>query len=150
MIVSIHVPKTARKSFGLRLASAFGPRMLRDYADWIGLDTPEARAEHAAHAAEVHARRHEIARDYDLNYDHFIAGKYAREFCERSVALFEAVFGYKLPPATIRANVNPHNEGEYSIDPAVRRAVDLHRACDVELCRRAAERFARLASRHGV
>ncbi|MGA2185827.1 MAG: hypothetical protein ABSH47_22640 [Bryobacteraceae bacterium] len=70
---------------------------------------------------------------------------------ERSVALFEAVFGRKLPPETERGHANPNRQGHsYEIDPAVRRAVDVHRAGDVELYRRACERFGRLAARYGI
>src|SRR5882672_6680001 len=80
MIVSIHIPKTAGKSFRLRLEASFGSRMLSDYSDWIGLDTPEARAQRAEQAAKMHARRIEILRDYDLIYGQFIADKYVEQF----------------------------------------------------------------------
>jgi hypothetical protein len=226
MIVSIHVPKTAGMSFRLRLQGAFGSRMMSDYADWIGLDTEEARLQRAAQLANLHARRDEIARDYDLVHGQFIADKYAGEFpqarfaaffrdpCqqavshyrfllrhpeiphpwvrkfhevrpslpeliaalpdfqsmylgsvgldglamvglteqyERGVELFQAVFGCRLPPETARGNVNPHRSGDaYPIEPDVRRAIELYREGDVDLYRRARERFARLAARYGV
>ncbi len=70
---------------------------------------------------------------------------------ERGVALFEAVFGCKLSPETSRENVNPDREGDtYPIDAAVRKAVDTHRAGDIELYRRACERFGRLSARYGL
>jgi len=226
MIVSIHIPKTAGKSFRLRLEASFGPRLLADYGDWIGPDTAEARAQRAAQAARMHARRDEILRDYDIVYGQFIADKYAGQFptveftaffrepCqravshyefllrhpelehplvrtfhetkpplvellkafpnyqsifmgsvavedfamvglteqyERSVALFEAVFQRKLPAEMQRGNVNPRRAGEaYPIDPAVRRAIEEYSAADVELYRRACERFARLTARYNV
>jgi hypothetical protein len=226
MIVSIHIPKTAGKSLRLRLAAAFGRRMLCDYGDWIGLDTPEARAQRAAQAELLRARLDAVRRDYDIVYGQFIADKYVglfesaaftafvrdpyqqavshyqfllrhpelkhpwvRKFHElrpslpeviaatpnfqsiflgslelkelamvglteqydRSVALFESVFGLKLPPEAERGNVNPGRLGAaYAIDPAVRKAIDVHRAADVELYQRAREAFARLAARHGV
>jgi hypothetical protein len=226
MIVSIHVPKTAGKSFRLRLEALFGSRMMTDYADWIGLDTPEARAQRAEQAARMHAQRDEIVRSYDLIYGQFMADKYAGQFptvaftaflrdpCQqavshyqfllrhteidhpwvkrfrevrptlpelietipnfqsmyfgrvpidefamiglteqydRSVALFEAVFGLELPPETARANVNPdRREPCYEIDPAVRRAIDIHRAGDVDLYRLASERFFAQCERYGV
>lgn len=200
--------------------------MLCDYADWIGLNTPEAHAQRAEQAAKMHARRDEISRDYDLIYGQFIADKYAGQFptveftaffrdpCqqavshyqfllrhpelehpwarkfhevrptlpemieavpnfqslyvggvalddfamvapmeqyERGVALFEALFDRKLPPEAARENVNPDRQGDaYPIGPAVRDAVRVHRAADVELYRRACERFDRLIARHGV
>jgi hypothetical protein len=80
MIVSIHIPKTAGKSFRLRLEDAFGSRMLCDYSDWIGLETAEVRAQRAEQAALMHARRDEILRDYDLIYGQFIADKYVGQF----------------------------------------------------------------------
>jgi|SRR5215471_3781334 hypothetical protein len=223
MIVSIHVPKTAGKSFRLRLAAAYGSRLLEDYADWVGYDPPES---HARSAAEARGRREQLQRDYDVIHGHFIADKYAglflrtdlvaffRDPCqqavshyeflmrhpeiahpgvtafhdlqptlpefiaalpsfqsmflgsvavgdlavvglteqfERGIALFETVFGCKLPQEAERGNVNPHRAGDrYPIEPAVRRAIDIHRAADVELYRRACDRFARLAARHGV
>jgi hypothetical protein len=226
MIVSIHIPKTAGKSFRLRLEAAYGARMLSDYADWIGLDSPEVLAQRAEQAAKMRARRDDIARDYDLIYGQFIADKYLGQFpateftaffrepCqravshyefllrhpdldhplvrrfhetrpplpellkavpnyqsiyvgrlsiedfamvglteqyERSVALFEAVFRRKLPPETERANVNPHrNNAVYAIDPAVKQAVETYSPADVELYRRACERFARLAAKYNV
>jgi hypothetical protein len=101
MIVSIHVPKTAGKSFRRRLEASFGPRLLTDYGDWIGLDTPEARVQRAERAASVRARRDEILRDYDFIYGQFIADKYLglfptaaftaffREPCQRAVSHYE-------------------------------------------------------------
>lgn len=227
MIVSIHVPKTAGKSFRLRLEAAYAPRLLSDYGDWIGLDNEEARRQQAASAAQARARRDEIARDYDLIYGQFVADKYLglfadaaftaflREPCqravshyqfllrhpelgqhpwirqfldtkpplpeliravpsyqamflgslavedlavvglteqyERSVALFEAVFGRKLPAEAARGNVNPNRaEPTYPIDPEVRAAIDTYHAADVELYRCACERFERLALHYGV
>jgi hypothetical protein len=226
MIVSIHVPKTAGKSFRLRLEALLGSRMMTDYGDWIGLDTQEARLQRAEQAARMHAQRDAILHNYDLIYGQFIADKYVGQFpivafttflrnpCqqavshyqfllrhteidhpwvkrfreerltlpefiealpnfqsmylgrvpldefamvglgeqyERSVALFEAVFGLKLPPETVRANVNPDRRGpSYEIDPAVHRAIDTHRAGDVDLYRRACERFAALCERYAV
>jgi hypothetical protein len=226
MILSIHVPKTAGTSFGLRLKAWFGSRMLSDYGDWVGFDTPETIARRAARTAEMRGRRDELLRDYDVIHGHFIADKYATLFpttdftaffrdpyqqavsnylylmrnpeidhpgvkifhemrptllefiaavskvqltylgqvavedlatvglteqYERSVELFEAVFGRALPAESSRGNVNPHRQGEcYEITPGVRRAVDLHRAADIELYRRACERFEQLAARYGV
>lgn len=69
---------------------------------------------------------------------------------ERGVALFEAVFGCKLPPQTSCENVNPDRQGDaYPIDAAVRKAVDVHRAGDLDAYRRAQEKFERLSARHG-
>ena len=227
MIISIHVPKTAGTSFRLRLEAAYGARMLADYGDWVGYNTPEAIERRATRMAEMRARRDELIRDYDVIHGHFIADKYAGLFpngrfagffrapyqqavsnyrfllrhkgaghpgvdefhrvkpsliefiaavpnvqatylgqvalddfamvglteqYERSVALFGAVFAREMPPETERSTVNPERtEGEtYDISPEVRQAVDRHRPADVELYRRAVERFERLAARYGV
>jgi hypothetical protein len=80
MIVSIHVPKTAGMSFRLRLEAAFGPRLLRDYTDWIGLETDEVRAQRAEQTAKLRFRRDELLRDYDIIYGQFVADKYAGVF----------------------------------------------------------------------
>jgi hypothetical protein len=70
---------------------------------------------------------------------------------ERGVALFDAVFGCKMSPETSRENVNPDRHGDiYSIDATVRKAVDTHRAGDIELYRRACERFDRLSAHYGI
>jgi len=70
---------------------------------------------------------------------------------EQGVALFEAVFGLKLSPNAARENVNPDRQSEvYSIDAATRKAVDTHRARDVELYRRACERFRLLSANYGL
>ena len=227
MIISIHIPKTAGRSLRLRLEASFGARILTDYGDWIGYDTPETIARRAQRTAEMRVRRDELIRDYDLIYGHFIADKYAglfpatqftaffrdpyqqavsqyqfllrlgaerdspgiREFrrlrpslpefiaatpntqaaflghvaiedfamvglveqYDRGVALFEATFRLKLAPESVRANVNPERPRDgYVIDPSVHRAIDTHRAADVELYRRATELFERQAARYGV
>jgi hypothetical protein len=70
---------------------------------------------------------------------------------ERGVALFAAVFGCKISPETSRENVNPDRHGDtYPIDAAVRKAIDTHRAGDIELYRRACERFDHLSARYGL
>lgn len=70
---------------------------------------------------------------------------------ERGVALFEAAFGCKLAPETPHENVNPDRQGDaYPIDEAVRKAVDIHRAGDLDAYRRAQARFARLAARYDL
>ncbi len=70
---------------------------------------------------------------------------------ERSVALFEAVFGRKLAPETARENVNPDRRGDaYAVDAAVRKAVDTYRAGDLEAYRRAQAMFTRLSVRYGL
>jgi hypothetical protein len=69
---------------------------------------------------------------------------------ERSVALFEAIFGCKLAPESSRENVNPNRRGDsYPIDPVVRKAVEIHRARDLDLYHRARERFVRLSIHYG-
>jgi hypothetical protein len=62
-----------------------------------------------------------------------------------SLALFERITGLRFPRHDTRENVNPVKPaGAYVISRDVRRAVERHRARDVELYRRAVERFERL------
>jgi hypothetical protein len=226
VILSIHIPKSGGTSFGHLLESTFGARLLRDYGDRVGLNSPEENRRRAARIAEARGRRDELLRDYDVIHGHYTTDKYAGLFsnarfvaffrepcqqtmsqyeyflrhpeidnpavklfhevratrakfiagcgnqqavylgtmelnefavvglmeqCERSVALFEAVFGRKLFRDAAHANANPHREGEpYEIDPELHRAVGQYRAADVEVYRRARERFAALCGRHGV
>lgn len=226
LIISIHIPKAAGRSFQSRLQSSFGSRALFDYGDWIGLDTPDVVARRQLRRAEVQARRDELIRDYDIIHGHFAADKYLELFpttgfaaffrdphqqtvshyqfflrhpeidhpavrtfhemrmslsefvaafprmqsrhlgrvavedlsmvgimeqYERGVALFEAVFGRRLAPETLRENVNPNRQGDaYSIDETVRKAVDTHSADDIELYRRACERFGQQCARYGL
>jgi hypothetical protein len=70
------------------------------------------------------------------------------EWYEQSVALFEAIFGVTLPHVSTLRNANPRKRSnKYEISADVRRAVERHRAEDIELYRRACEGFnARCAS----
>ncbi len=61
---------------------------------------------------------------------------------EESLALFERIFGVTIPDHGTRENANPRRRGvAYEISLDVRRAVERHRAGDIELYRRALERF---------
>ena len=80
MIVSIHIPKTAGRTFQFRLRSTFGSRALFDYGDWIGFDTPEVAAHDELRKAGMRARRDELLRDHDIIHGHFVAAKYAGLF----------------------------------------------------------------------
>lgn len=74
-----------------------------------------------------------------------------KEQYERGVELFAAVFGRKIALEISRENVNPNRRGDaYTIDADVRKAVDSHRARDIELYRRACERFDRLGAHYGL
>jgi hypothetical protein len=88
MIISIHIPKTAGTTFLRRLQASFGPRLLCDYGDWVGIDTPEANKRRTIRTAEMRVRRDELMRDYDVIHGHFIADKYAGLFPVTSFAAF--------------------------------------------------------------
>jgi len=88
MIVSIHIPKSAGTSFGMRLESEFGARLLKDYGDWVGLETPDAIARRAARVAAMRARREELLRDYDVIHGHFVADKYLDLFPTTALVAF--------------------------------------------------------------
>ena len=64
---------------------------------------------------------------------------------ERSIALFNAMFGRNL--ANVSENTNPsRGESGYAIDAELRKLIARHREEDIDLYRRAQARFARLTS----
>lgn len=231
MIISIHIPKTAGRSWRAQLESEFGSRLLLDkefekidsietYKEIFETNTPRADERKEALKAELNASRDELMRDYDVIHGHFVADKYMDIFpttqfvaifrdpyqqmvsayyyiqreagelfqkynptllqfiellssmqapflgsiaieelamvglteeYERSVALFEAIFGKKISHEFKRVNTNPdRKENGYEIDDEVKEAVDRHCSADVELYQRAQARFLELANQHGV
>ena len=80
MIVSIHIPKTAGKSFEHDLAQLFGPRLLSDYDDWPESTTTEAVEHNARRRAAMLAEAGSIDERYDAIHGHFVASKYAGVF----------------------------------------------------------------------
>jgi hypothetical protein len=80
MILSVHVAKAAGNSFRELLKGAYGDRMMGDYGDWAGFNTPEANARRAARTAEMRARADELMAKYDVIHGHFAADKYAGLF----------------------------------------------------------------------
>jgi hypothetical protein len=70
---------------------------------------------------------------------------------EQSVALFETIFGIAMPHVSTRRNANPNRQlAEYEISADLRRTVQRHRAEDIELYRRARERFDALCAAYGI
>jgi hypothetical protein len=80
LIISIHIAKTAGTSFGQALKARLGERLLFDYGDWVGFDSPEAIAHRAARAAEMRSRSHELLEGFDAIHGHFVADKYVDLF----------------------------------------------------------------------
>jgi hypothetical protein len=71
------------------LQETFGDRMLADYGDWAGFDTPEANARRAARTEAMRSRRNELLANYDVIHGHFVADKYSGLFPDpRFVASF--------------------------------------------------------------
>ncbi len=68
-----------------------------------------------------------------------------------SLVLFERIFGKTIPDHDRYENANPRRGGAaYEISVDVRRAVERYRAGDIELYRRAVERFERLRTAYAV
>jgi hypothetical protein len=88
MILSIHIPKTGGTSFGLLLQAAFGQRLMLDYGDWAGFNSPEAIAHRARRAIEMRGRRDELSERYQIIHGHFIADKYVGLFAATEFAAF--------------------------------------------------------------
>jgi hypothetical protein len=229
MIVSLHVPKTAGTSFQQMLKREYGERLLLDYGDWVGLNSPEAIARRVERAADMRRRRDELLASYEIIHGHFLAEKYlglfpradfvaffrdpyqqtisnyhfllrhpeageeypavkvfhdakmtlhdyvawkevrspqadvltglslddlavvglTEEF-ERGIALFNRVLGAHLEGG-IRLNANQAREERlYPVPDDLEKLIDANREKDIEVYRRAKERFARLAALHNV
>lgn len=111
MIVSVHIPKTAGRSFQHDLALAFGPRLLADYGDLVELGTAEAHAHNERRRAEMVANAAMIAERYDVIHGHFTARKYADVF----------------PDATLVTMMrNPYQHAMSSYEHALRSALHTH------------------------
>jgi hypothetical protein len=108
MILSIHIPKTAGTSFGESLKIAFGERLMLDYGDWAGYDTPEVLVHRAERTAQMRARRDELLQNFDLIHGHFRAEKYLGLFPETNfVAVFRHPYQQTLSNYHFIVN-NPH------------------------------------------
>lgn len=88
MIISIHIPKTAGISFQAVLKREFGSRVLFDYGDWVGLETPSMQTYRKQRTMEMRARRDELLCDYDVIYGHFVADKYYDLFPDTKFSAF--------------------------------------------------------------
>ncbi len=70
---------------------------------------------------------------------------------EASIALFERMFGITMPRVRDLRNANPNRPSTaYAIPAELRTAVERHRAADLEIYRRAAERFDALCGAYEV
>lgn len=68
----------------------------------------------------------------------------------RSLALFKATFGHPLEGSVFN-NIDPsRDEGDGAIDAETRKLIEVHRAEDIDLYRRAKERFATQAASRGL
>jgi len=232
MLISIHIPKTAGRSWQAQLESEFGSRLLYDeefenkvdsleaYKEIFEKNTPRADMRDKAQKAKLREQRDALMRDYDVIHGHFVADKYLGVFpvtdfmaifrdpyqqmvsayhfmkrkegdlfrkynptipqfieafsnmqapflgslaleelvmvgiteqYDRSVALFEAIFGKKISRELKRVNTNPDRQGDaYVIDANVKAAVDRYCSADIELYQRAQVKFQQLASHYGV
>jgi hypothetical protein len=119
-----------------------------------GLDHPGYRAFKEANMSLL-----DLVEAYPNHQSLYLAGIPIDEFAmvgmtdryERSVALFEAIFGTTMPRVQSRRNANPKKGlDDYEISAELREAVQRHRAEDIELYRRAGERFDALCRAQGV
>lgn len=67
---------------------AFGSRIMLDYGDWAGFNTPEANERRAIRTEEMRARRKELSENYDAIHGHFIADKYLGLFPDPKFVAF--------------------------------------------------------------
>jgi hypothetical protein len=67
----------------------------------------------------------------------------------RSLEMFREILGHDLGEELFE-NVNDDRNGDYAVDPEVRRAIEKNRAADIELYRRARELFDRQKRRLAV
>jgi hypothetical protein len=88
MILSVHVAKAAGNSFRELLKASFGDRMMGDYGDWAGFDTPEANERRSIRTAAMRSRHPELAEKYDVIHGHFVADKYAGLFARTDFVAF--------------------------------------------------------------
>jgi hypothetical protein len=88
MLLSIHVPKAAGNSFREALMGAYGDRIMLDYGDWAGFNTPESNARRALRTEAMRARRDELASKYNAIHGHFVADKYVGLFDDPQFTAF--------------------------------------------------------------
>jgi hypothetical protein len=108
MILSIHIPKTAGTSFGESLKATFGERLMLDYGDWAGFNSPEVIGHRAERTAQMRARRDELLETFDVIHGHFLADKYLGLFPQADfVAFFRDPYQQTLSNYFFMQN-NPH------------------------------------------
>jgi len=88
MILSIHIPKTAGTSFGKSLKTKFGERLMFDYGDWAGYDSPEVLLHRAERTEQMRARKDELLESFDVIHGHFLADKYLGLFPQTDFVAF--------------------------------------------------------------
>lgn len=88
MIVSIHIPKAGGTSFGQVLKAEFNDRLMLDYGDWAGFDSPDARTRRKERMTAARLRRDEIKDRYDVIHGHFHADKYFDLFESQALVSF--------------------------------------------------------------
>jgi hypothetical protein len=67
---------------------AFGSRIMLDYGDWAGFNTPQANARRAERERNMRARRDELVENYDAIHGHFVADKYVGLFPDPKFVAF--------------------------------------------------------------
>lgn len=80
MIISVHIPKTAGRSFQQSLQAQYGERLLADYGDWLEIHTPQAQSHNQGRREQAIAALDGITSGYDVIHGHFKATKYVGVF----------------------------------------------------------------------
>ena len=88
MLLSIHIPKTAGRSFQHYLQKVFSGRLLADYGDWVEIKTEEGIHRNERRRAEALFRAKHIQQHFDAIHGHYSASKYKGIFTDAEVVAF--------------------------------------------------------------
>lgn len=88
MILSVHIPKTAGRSFQVYLQDVFGPRLMNDYGDWVEIKTKEGVDHDERRRLDMLSRIVRIRTDFDAIHGHYLPSKYANDVADPRILAF--------------------------------------------------------------